>query len=615
MRIARLAPAVFLLVATSGRPPWAAAEGGPTRTVLVEAEGFGNLGGWVNDSQFMDEMGSPYLLAHGLGTPVDDAVTTVEFPAPGAYRVLVRTRDWVAPWKAAGAPGKFQVLIGGVPLPTVFGTRGARWHWEDGGEARMPHGKAVVALHDLTGFEGRCDAILFTTDSRLVPPNEGPQMAAFRRKLLGLPEEPDAAGRFDLVLVGGGIAGICASLSAARLGLKVALIQDRPVLGGNNSSEVRVWLGGETNFEPYPRVGDVVKELEQKRRAHYGPGNTAELYEDEKKLALVRAEKNIALCLGHRVNQVETEGGRVTAVIAQHTTDGRRARFAGRWFADCTGDGCVGHLAGADYRITLKGHLGRCNLWNVVKTDQPVAFPRCPWALDLRDKPFPGRGSDPRRLKALGCWYWESGFDHHPIREREYIRDWNFRAMYGAWDCLKNVDKAYPNYRLNWAAYVSGPRESRRLLGDVILSKEDIVGGKPYPDACVPASWPIDLHLPDKRFDKGFEGDAFISRAHYAQYTRPYWIPYRCLYSRNVPNLFLAGRDISVTHEALGAVRVMRTCGMMGEIVGMAASLCKKHEVDPRGVYADHLEELKKLMTRGVGTRAPPGAATRPATP
>ena len=602
MRRPSIAVAVMVLSAALTTTAFAAT----SQTVLVEAEAFENLGGWVRDSQFMDQMGSPFLLAHGLGTPVEDATTTVEFAAPGTYRVLVRTRDWVAPWNSPEAPGRFQVLVSGEPLSTVFGTEGAEWHWQDGGLVEIPRGKVTLGLRDLTGFEGRCDAILFTADPELVPPNEGTPLAAFRRKLLGIPEAPEDVGPFDLVVVGGGIAGTCAAVSAARLDLKVALIQDRPVLGGNNSSEIRVWLQGARNVEPYPRVGDVVAELEQERSAHYGPENTADLYEDAKKLALVRAEENLALFLDCRANVVEAESGRIRAVVAQHTLTARRLRFAGRWFADCTGDGAIGILAGADCEMTCPGHMGRCNLWNVVETDRPVSFPRCPWALDLSEKPFPGRGGDPRGILALGGWYWESGYDHDPFERSESIRDWNFRAMYGAWDCLKNVDKGYPSHKLNWAAHVSGKRESRRLLGDLVLTQEDLVEGKEYPDGCVPTGWKIDLHLADPRYVEGFEGDGFIARAHYTDYPRPYWVPYRCLYSRNVDNLFMAGRDISVTHEALGAVRVMRTGGSMGEIVGMAASLCRKHDADPRAVYRDHLDELQGLMREGVGKPAAP---------
>ena len=370
--------------------------------LLVEAESFAERGGWVVDPQFMDQMGSPYLLAHGLGRSVPDATTEVEFPATGSYRVWVRTKDWVAQWKAPGTPGKFQILLNDKPLGTVFGTEGAQWHWQDGGLVETSEKRTRLALHDLTGFEGRCDAVLFARDAKFRPPNQEPDMATFRRTALGRPEQPELAGEFDFVVTGGGIAGTCAALSAARLGLKVALIQDRPVLGGNNSSEVRVWLQGARNKEPWPRIGDIVAELEQPQRAHYGPANTAELYEDEKKLAVVRAEPNIRLFLEHRANAVEKEGAKIRAIIAQEINTARRIRVMGRWFADCTGDAVVGALAGADFEVEPKGHLGPCNLWNVceckdtnaINTEvlaaaEPVPFPRCPWALDLTDKPFP----------------------------------------------------------------------------------------------------------------------------------------------------------------------------------------------------------------------------------
>ncbi|NUQ65649.1 MAG: FAD-dependent oxidoreductase, partial [Pirellulales bacterium] len=321
------------------------------QAVLVEAEGFAQRGGWVVDPQFMDQMGSPYLLAHGLGRPVADAATEVEFPAAGDYRVWVRTKDWVAQWNAPGAPGRFQLLVNGRPLETTCGTEGAQWHWQDGGSVKILERRVRLALHDLTGFEGRCDAVLFARDPQFTPPNQDPEMAALRRVCLGIPEQPEPAGEFDFVVAGGGIAGTCAALSAARLGLHVALIQDRPVLGGNNSSEVRVWLQGARNKEPWPRLGDIVAELEQPRRAHYGPTNTADLYEDDKKLALVRAEPNIRLFLEHRANAVETESGKILAVVAQEIHTGRRVRIAGRWFADCTGDAAVGALAGADLEI------------------------------------------------------------------------------------------------------------------------------------------------------------------------------------------------------------------------------------------------------------------------
>lgn len=615
-RITRLGAAVIIPWVFSG-PLMAGPE--TESPLLVEAEGFNDTGGWVIDPQFMDLMGSPYLLAHGLGVPVEDATTEVSIKEAGTHRVWVRTKDWVAQWEAPGTPGRFQVLINGKPLETTFGTVGAQWHWQDGGEIDLPAGDLKLTLHDLTGFEGRCDAILFSRDPDFVPPNADPEMGAFRRQCLGLPEEPEAVGEYDLVVTGGGIAGTCAAVTAARLGLKVALIQDRPVLGGNNSSEVRVWLQGARSKEPWPRIGDVVAELEADSRAHYGPTNTAELYEDDKKLAVVKGEPNIDLFLEHRGNGVEMDGKKIKAVIATEIRTGRRVRIGGRWFADCTGDACIGALAGADFDMQEKNKMGPCNLWNVCECKdtnaintgtevgaEAVPFPRCPWALDLSDKPFPGRNKLKPDPNQLGGWYWESGFDRDPIEEMEYVRDWNFRAMYGAWDALKNVDKVLPNHQLNWSAYILGKRESRRLMGDVILNVKHLNEDKQFPDGAAPTGWDNDLHVASPKYNKGFEGDAFISDAKHGYFTafkdnRPFWIPYRTLYSRNIDNLFMAGRCISVTHDALGAVRVMRTCGTQGEIVGMAASVCKEFETDPRGVYQNHLKDLKKRMRAGVG--------------
>ena len=606
------------------------------QNVFLEAEQFADLGGWEVDQQSTGQMGSPYLLAHGLGVPVKDAVTTVNFPTAGTYRVWVRTRDWVAPWKAPGAPGKFQLLINGKPLATTFGTAGAAWHWQNGGMAELG-GKATVALHDLTGFEGRCDAIVCCKDAVFVPPNEPGALEKFRRESLGLREQPDDGGSYDLVVVGGGIAGTSAAISAARNGLKVALVQDRPVLGGNGSSEVRVWPEGHTRQKPFPHIGDIVEELVPPKGPGTGNAKAGTLYGDARKTDLVGAEPRITLFLEQRVFAVETNGLRITTVVAQHVRTARRVRLAGKFFADCTGDGTVGYLAGADYEMSREEHQGLSNLWNVMDASDPnqvlkceckdktalamaceagavpQPFPRCPWAIDLTDKPFPGRShfkgqwGSTNALQNLGGWFWESGFDQDPITNVEQIRDLNLRAMYGAWDALKNVDHLYPNYRIGWAAFIAGKRESRRLLGDLVLTVDDFLTNRIFTDGAFPCTWHIDLHSPDKNFQKGLEGEEFISRATEGkgyEYHGPYWAPYRCLYSRNVTNLFMAGRDISVTHDALGPVRVMRTCGMMGEIVGKAAWICVLHATTPRGVYENYLPLLKELMSQ-------PGAMRR----
>ncbi len=605
------------------------------QNVLLEAEQFDQTGGWDVDQQLMEVMGSSYLLAHGLGVPVKDAVTKATFASPGTYRVWVRTRDWVAPWKASGAPGKFQVLINGKPLATTFGTEGEQWHWQSGGSVEIS-GETTVALHDLTGFEGRCDAILFSKDPGFSPPNELAALAAFRQKTLGLPEKPVDGGSYDLVVVGGGIAGTSAAVSAARNGLTVALIQDRPVLGGNGSSEVRVWPEGHTNQKPYTHIGDIVKELVPEKTPGDANAGRAEIFADKRKTDVVAAEPRITLMLEQRVDAVESRGSRIFSVTSQNIRTAKRIKVSGKLFADCTGDGTVGFLAGADYEIAKGTKMGASNLWNVLdQADEKqvlkceckdkdalsmatqagnvaAPFPRTPWAIDLSNKPFPGRANNNGQwggtgLKNLGGWFWESGFDKDSIKDIERIRDLNMRAMYGAWDTLKNVDKMYPNHRLGWSAFIAGKRESRRLLGDVVLKGEDFRTSKQYPDGAFPCTWHIDLHAPDPKFDKGHEGEEFISKATDGKdfkYQGPYWAPYRCLYSRNVSNLFMAGRDISVDHEALGPVRVMRTCGMMGEIVGKAAWIAVRHQTTPRGVYEKHLPLLKELMQQ-------PGAMRR----
>ena len=578
------------------------------QTILVEAESFANRGGWVIDQQFMDQMGSPFLLAHGLGNQVGDAATAVAFPATGTYRVWVRTRDWVAPWKAPGAPGRFQLIVDNEPLDAVFGTEGAQWHWQNGGTVRIIKNQVVLKLRDLTGFDGRCDAIVFSADDGFIPPNQGESIASFRRRMLGQPDTPQDAGNFDLVVVGGGIAGTCTAVSAARLGLQVALIQNRPVLGGNNSSEVRVHLNGEVNLPPYPELGGVVNELDTGLRGNAQP---AEHYDDQRKLDVVQSEQNIHLFLNMHAFKVEKQGDRIVAVVAQDIQKGDRLRFTAPLFADCTGDGTLGYLAGAEFRMgreskdqtgeplapetTDKMTMGASVQWYSVQSDKASSFPDCPWALQFNEQSC--------HYLIRGDWDWETGMNRDQITEFEYIRDHAFRAVYGNWAYLKNSGRdrvKYANRQLEWVAYIAGKRESRRLLGDVILQQQDIQRRKRFPDSFVTTTWSIDLHYPDPKNSKYFPGEEFRSIAKFAQ-IKPYPIPYRCLYSRNISNLMMAGRCISVTHVALGTVRVMRTGGMMGELIGMAASLCNKYNTSPRGVYENHLAKLKLLARNGVG--------------
>lgn len=569
--------------------------------ILLEAESFDETGNWKIDQQFFETMGSPYLLAHGMGESVGAASTKVKFPKKGDYYLWVRTKDW-APFPKG--PGVFEVLINGKSAGE-FGSSGlSGWQWYEGGKVSIKKEDSTVEIFDKTGFEGRCDAIWLTDSPTFEPPNDIAQLANWRNTLLQIPEQSKIEEGYDLVIIGGGMAGTSAAIVAARNGLKTALIQNRPVLGGNNSSEIRVHLMGNTDKNHYPKLGSVVTELD------YGdPGNgnpNGDLYGDEHKLNIARAEQNLSLFLNMHAYAVTRNIYGIESVTARNIKTNEDIIFKGKLFSDCTGDGSIGFLAGADYRWgrenrELTGEplapvesdsftLGTSNLWASLETEEKTDFPEVPWALQF---------SDEYHIDEFKSdWQWETGFGNfNTIYQAEEIRDHNFRAIYGNWSYLKNnKPEKYGNRKLAWMAYVGGKRESRRLLGDYILNQMDVQGENGIqPDGFVTATWTIDLHFPNAKNSKYFEGEEFFASTKHVR-VQPYTIPYRCLYSRNIPNLFMAGRDISTTHIAFGSTRVMRTCGMMGEVVGYAASVAVKNGTTPRGVYQNHLEELRDLI-------------------
>lgn len=612
-------------------------------TIFVEAESFAEKGGWTVDQQFMDltapgEAGSVILLAHGMGKPVENAKTAVKLADKGKYYIFARTRNWASPWIPEGlsdteiaekwSPGKFQVTVAEArvldKLP-VLGVKGKGWGWHCAGAVTVAEDNAeiTVELQDLTGFDGRVDALCFTQDEKCPLPENAEELAPLRREALGLPEKtPDAREKpYDLVVVGGGIAGICTAISAARLGLDVALIQDRPVLGGNGSAEIRVHLNGGTNLPPYPNLGNLTNYM-----GPHGGGNAREAghYKDDQRLKLCQAEPTLELFLSTHVYAVEmapSKDGekRINAVIGKHIETGTELRFAGTLFADCSGDATVGFLAGADWRQGTEAKsefdephapaepdkmtMGASIQWYTVDTGAQTAFPQCPWAHRFSKESI--------RPMLRGDWDWETGLTYDQVWEIERIRDNGLRAAFGHWDYMKNqasgewAEKT-KNREFGWMAFIAGKRESRRLLGDIIVSGRDVVDNRQWDDSCIPCTWPIDLHYPAPDNTKFFPGDEF--RTVCTAFKKPphYAIPYRTLYSRNVENLFMAGRNISVTHVALGTTRVMRTHGMMGEVLGMAASLCKEHGVMPRSVYEKHLPELVALMEEGVAPKLIP---------
>lgn len=585
-------------------------------TILIEAESFAEKGGWVVDPQFIEQMGSPYLLAHGMGKPVKDAVTTVSILNSGKYHVWVRTKNW-APGKW-DAPGRFYILVDGKRLKNELGINPG-WNWEYAGKIELSSGEKKLALHDLTGFEGRCDAVYLTmvTDEKL--PSNLEELKKWRALQSKEAEVPQKVGTFDLVIVGGGIAGCAASIAAAEQGLTVALIHDRPVLGGNASGEIRVHTLG-----IYGKFERILKMLDTD---HYPNGSAESLKDDEKRTTNMSKYKNIKLFLNFRAFAASATDGKITSVDARQTSTGETMRFEAPLFVDCTGDGWIGYWAGAEYSYGREASskynenwdergllwspetadnfiMGSSVLWGSENAGKRVEFPEVPWAMDVA-KDYAEKN---------GEWQWEySRNDLNQIDDSEDIRDHMFRAIYGSFynykhptvqakttdqakmgavDISKQQQKA-DSLQLKWVSYLLGKRESRRLVGDYIYTFNDERNSTTFDDAVVFEKREVDVHYQVNLLDQ--DKPNFLSEAMFYK-TAQYNIPYRCLYSKNISNLFMAGRDFSCSHVGLGGPRVMRTTGQMGAAVGFAASLCKKYTASPRDIYLSHLKEYLDLI-------------------
>lgn len=580
--------------------------------IWIEAESFETLGGWVVDQQSMEQMGSAYVMAHGMGLPVQDAETACVIPERGEWVVWVRTRDWTAPWKRGTPAGIFKVGINGKLLPETLGTNGPEWEWQRAGAVSLEKGEARIALHDLTGFNGRCDALYLTTDPDDRPEGDGPRLAEFRRRMMKTVVQDDPVV-YDLAVAGGGIAGICAAIAAIRTGSKVVLIQDRPVLGGCNSSEIRVGLGGFAHVAPYPRLGNVVTEI----GPILGGGGTysGEAYEDARKANVfgLQPRSQYRLALNERVIAVEkdkSDAGTISALVTRNIRTGAETRYRAKLFADCTGDAVVARMMGAEVmygresRATFNESLapekqdrqvmGLSVLWYSKKADKPTPFPEIDWGIEFNEEnAYYIRGGD---------WEWETGQYRDQAGDTEYIRDYGMMAIYANWSFLKNRSRRKAEWAcdaLAWVSPIGGKRESYRVVGDYVLTQNDIERQVIHPDATGAMTWSIDLHFPDPENEAKFE-EPFRSCAYHRGIVKPYPVPYRCLYARDVKNLFLGGRHISTSHVAFSCVRVMRTLGVLGEVIGMAATICAKENICPRDIYKAHFDKLKAMMEQGV---------------
>jgi len=562
---------------------------------LLEAEHFSNKGGWTLDTQFHDELGFSYLLAHGLGRPVKNASTTITLPSEGEYFIWVHTKNWVpGNWEA---PGRFRLHLNSEPLDKILGTESG-WGWQNMGSVPIESRQVVVELEDLTGFDGRCDAIYFSQDPNDMPPNDEKSMKLWRQNKHGLPDTPQKELQFDVVIAGGGISGCAAALAAGSMGQKVALIQDRKVLGGNASSEIRVHtLGIKGNRE------DILSKLDT---PHYENGSPEAKKAEDKRHRNMEEAENVDLFLGHSVYDVHAESNIVGSVDALELETGIRRRFSAPVFIDATGDGWLGYWSGADYRYGRESRhefgetweqygelwspeepdnrvMGSSVLWRSVEKEQPVKFPDVPWA-----KPVA------KNHKAIsGEWYWEySDNEVHQVEDAEDIRDHMLRAIYGS---FANAKKEPKNARLDleWVSYLVGKRESRRLMGDYIYTMNDAVESRTFSDTVVTEEREVDVHYQRKL--RGFPVD-FIAKAMFLKpKENQYYLPFRTLYSKNIENLMMAGRCFSCSHIGLGGPRVMNTCGQMGVAVGFAAHLCLKYDQSPREIGQNNISELRNL--------------------
>lgn len=459
---------------------------------------------------------------------------------------------------------------------------------------------------------------------------------------------------FDLVIIGGGLAGLCAAIAAGRNGARTALVQDRPVFGGNSSSEIRVVpLGAGTGAAWNAETG-IVHELMLKDRAvnhqtffDHGMANSIwdmTLSETVRAEPLVRTFMNTSV-RGVTAVDIDDPTGytrRIVSVEASQTQTEKEFVFTARQFIDATGDGTVGYLAGAEWRYgregrdefnehlaprkaTTVGILGSTIPMRAKDIGRRVRYTPPEW-IERYEKPedfvmdrelfhaggkrhgAEGEKDDASEKSDFGGYWWlEVNDPYHQIDDAEPgVRQEIWRHVFGVWNYLKNhaPNKArFETFVLEWVGQLVGKRESRRLMGDVVLTENHCVADQHWPDAVAYASWWIDLHSPmginNKKApaawesqDKRFENYARIS---------PFSIPLRCYYSRNVENMWMAGRDISVTHLGLGPVRVMLTCGAQGESVGTAAAYAVQRGLTPRQTAdpaGEHIRVIQQQLLR-----------------
>lgn len=438
---------------------------------------------------------------------------------------------------------------------------------------------------------------------------------------------------FDVVVIGGGFSGVCAAIAAAREGVQVALIQNRPVFGGTGSSETRMHIVGANchSSKENLRETGILEEilLENKRRNQYANFPIFDMIVWEK----VQMENNITSYLNTNIEDVIMEDGRIAAVVGHQNTTEAEVTIRGKIFIDATGHGTVGVMAGAESRIGSESRyefneptapeeannnkMGNTIMFAATDRGEPVKFIKPVWANtyteeDLKNRPhvdhvcsqvsgggmveFDGSSNRLPEFSNVDAGYWwiELGGDSEDIiAESEEIRDELLKVLYGVWDHIKNQnDHGADNLDLEWVSMVPGYRESRRLEGDYMLTENDVRSNRIFDDAVAYGGWPMDVHVPGGARDLENVGSRVYNfEGHYS-------IPYRCYYSRNVENLMMAGRDISASKMAFSSCRVMGTCAVGGQAVGTAAAIAVQNDCSPRQVGEKYIRQLQQKLLK-----------------
>jgi len=406
----------------------------------------------------------------------------------------------------------------------------------------------------------------------------------------------------DICIIGGGMSGLCAAVAAARHGSKVLLMHDRPVLGGNASSEIRMWIRGAAGKEN--RETGILQEIELEN-IYRNPTMNYSIW-DTVLHQMVLQEKNITLLLNCSCLSCEMEDGKISSVTGWQLNTYTFHTVNAKIFMDCSGDSILAELSGAAYRVGRESReefgeyaapevadrctMGSSCLIEARKTDHVCTFTPPEWAYTYPDDESMYLKNHDIIGTGVNFWWIELGGEVDTLHDAQEINEELIKTAYGVWDHIKNHgDHGMENWELEWIGFLPGKRESRRYEGEYILTQQDLEEGHTFSDAVAFGGWTMDNHNP-----KGFQYMGYSS--HHIAVKVPYQIPFRCLYSKNVPNLMFAGRNISTTHMAMSSTRVMATCAVIGQAAGTGAALAIEKGCFPAGVTALHMEQLQQWL-------------------